>query len=126
MLVSWTALESVLALTVLDNDLVGVAAPDFFDEAPDFGIRGEIFVSSDSSNSAASRDTELEPKMDKECKTDARRVAHAYEPGFSKLFGVRENNCEHNSHKFSGVSVDSPFMEVRASAATIEKNAAFL
>ena len=85
-------LESVPALIVLATPLLGGSETDFFNVFPELGTRGDISVRSERSNSAASRETELDPKSDKECKTDARRVAHAYEPGFSKLFGVLENN----------------------------------
>lgn len=91
------------------------------------GILGSISVNRDKSNSAASREIELEPSRESACNTEARRVAHAYEPsGFSKVFGVRDSNWEQSSHKFSGDCVDDPSVAVKASAATTEKNDAFL
>jgi len=45
--------------------------------APCLGRFGEISVSRDSSNSAASRETDPDPKRERECSTEARSVAQA-------------------------------------------------
>ena len=90
--------ESVPVLSVRDMILDGPsllieeALLGFCDAVPVFGSLGDISARSDRSNSAASRETELDPRNDRELRTDARSVAQAYEPGFSRSFGVRQKS----------------------------------